>query len=79
MNLDAKENLLDSDSRAPVLLLVQDGQAHLQNDMKMRAEKTIQNLPNVLKIYRAAGVDIRVEERGHKLDLRWDLKKFDLN
>jgi len=48
VNLDAEENLLDSDSRAPVLLLVQDGQAH-----------------------RAAGVDIWVEERGHKLDLGW--------
>ena len=27
--LDAEENLLDSDGRAPVLLLIQDGEAHL--------------------------------------------------
>ena len=27
--LDAEENLLDSDGRAPVLLLVEDGEAHL--------------------------------------------------
>ena len=32
-DLDAKENLLDSDSWAPVLLLIQDGQADLQNDI----------------------------------------------
>ena len=27
--LDAEENLLDSDGRAPVLLLIEDGEAHL--------------------------------------------------
>ena len=32
-DLDAKENLLDSDSWAPVLLLIQDGKADLQNVM----------------------------------------------
>ena len=33
LNLDAKENLLDGDGRAPVLLLVQDGEADLQHEI----------------------------------------------
>ena len=33
LNLDAKENLLDGDGRAPVLLLVQDGEADLQQEI----------------------------------------------
>ena len=39
--LDAEENLLDSDGRAPVLLLIEDGEAHLSRG------KLVYNLPRI--------------------------------
>lgn len=77
LNLDAKENLLDGDGRAPVLLLVQDGEADLQHEIDARQPWARQGVKQKASInigaYRATGVDIWVEERGHKLDLKWAL------
>ena len=72
LNLDAKENLLDGDGRAPVLLLVQDGEADLQHEIDAR-QGVKQKASMKIGAYRATGVDIWVEERGHKLDLKWAL------
>ena len=74
LNLDAKENLLDGDGRAPVLLLVQDGEADLQHEIDAVQPCARQGVKQKASInigaYRATGVDIWVEERGHKLDLK---------